>query len=85
MNQLVEINLIFHWFYHCLNTFTYQIVKINQISSEMIIKYTKSCTDFRKNVQYFIKILVKESNFNVSEQPILILKHSELLEGCIFI
>ena len=37
MNQLVEINLIFKWFDHCLNTFTYQIVKINQISREKII------------------------------------------------
>ena len=37
MNQLVEINLIFQWFDHCLNTFTYQIVKINQISREKII------------------------------------------------
>ena len=31
-------------------------------------------------VQCFIKILVKESNFNVSEQLILILKHSGLLK-----
>ena len=37
MNQLVEINLIFQWFDHCLNTFTYQIVKINQILREKII------------------------------------------------
>ena len=37
MNQLVKINLIFQWFDHCLNAFTYQIVKINQISREKII------------------------------------------------
>ena len=43
-------------------------------------KYTKSCKDFRKNVQCFIKILVKETNFNVSEQLTLILKHSGLLK-----
>ena len=38
-------------------------------------KYKKSCKDYRKNVQCFIKILVKGSSFNVSpeaEQRILI-------------
>ena len=41
MNQLVEINLIFQWFDNYLNTFTYQAIKINQISREKII-WTKS-------------------------------------------
>ena len=79
MNELVEINFIFQWFDHCLNTLTYQIVKTNQISREKIIS-AQSHKDLRKNVQCFIKILVKESNFNVSEQLILILKHSGLLK-----
>ena len=39
-----------------------------------------SCKDFRKNVQCFIKTLVKESKINDSEQLILILKHSGLLK-----
>ena len=72
MNQLVEINLVFQWFDHCLNTFTYQIVKINQISREKIINM-QSLEKILGKVQCFIKILVKESNFNVSEQLILIL------------
>ena len=72
MNQLVEINLVFQWFDHCLNTFTYQIVKINQISREKIINMQSLEKIFGK-VQCFIKVLVKESNFNVSEQLILIL------------
>ena len=42
MNQLVEINLIFQWFDHCINTFSYQIAKINQISRKKIIS-TQSC------------------------------------------
>ena len=79
MNQLVEINLIFKWFDHCLNTFTYQIVKINQISREKIINM-QSLEKILGKVQCFIKILVKESNFNVSEQLILILKHFGLLK-----
>ena len=37
MNQLVEINLIFQWFDHCLDSFTYQVIKINQMSIEKII------------------------------------------------
>ena len=72
MNQLVEINLIFQWFDHCLNTFTYQIVKINQKLREKIINM-QSLEKILGKVQCFIKILVKESNFNVSEQLILIL------------
>ena len=79
MNQLVEINLIFQWFDHCLNTFTYQIVKINQKLREKIINM-QSLEKILGKVQCFIKILVKESNFNVSEQLILILKHSGLLK-----
>ena len=79
MNQLVEINLVFQWFDHCLNTFTYQIVKINQISREKIINM-QSLEKILGKVQCFIKILVKESNFNVSEQLILILKHFGLLK-----
>ena len=67
MNQLVEINLIFQWFDHCLNTLGYQIVKISQISREKILG--KRCN-----------VLIKESNFNVSEQLIFILKHSGLLK-----
>ena len=43
-------------------------------------RYTNSCKDFWKNVQYLIKIFVKKSNSNVSEQLILILKHSGLLK-----
>ena len=35
---------------------------------------------FRKYVQCFMKVLVKESNFNVSEQLTLILKHFGLLK-----
>ena len=84
MNQLGEINLIFRWFDHCLNTFTYQIVKINQISREKIISTRSHAKILGKNVQCFIKTLVKKSNFNVSEQLIFILKHSGLLKQRMF-
>ena len=84
MNQLVEINLVFQWFDHCLNTFTYQIVKINQISREKIISTRSHGKILGKHVQCFIKTLVKKSNFNVSEQLILILKHFGLLKQRMF-
>ena len=51
MNQLVEINLIFQQFDYCVNTFTFQIVKINQMSRKKII-----------STQSQAKILGKMSN-----------------------
>ena len=42
--------------------------------------YTKSCNDFRKDGQCFIKIFIKKSKFNVSEEILLILKDSGLLK-----
>ena len=76
MNQLVEINLIFQLFDHCLNTLVYQIVKISQISREKII----STQSHAKILEKMCNVLIKESNFNVSEQLIFILKHSGLLK-----
>ena len=80
MNQLVEINLIFQWFDHCVNTFIYQIVKIDQMLRETIISTQSHAKILEKMSNVFIKILGKESNFNVFQQLILILKHSVLLK-----
>ena len=80
MNQLVEINLIFQWFDHCINTFIYQIFKIDQILRETIISMQSHAKILEKMSNVFIKILGKESNFNVFQQLILILKHSVLLK-----
>ena len=44
------------------------MVKINQISIEMIISTQSHAKILAKMCHVFIKILVKESNFNVSEQ-----------------
>ena len=44
MNELLKISLIFHWFDHCLNTFTYQVVKNNQIKEKIISAQSHSKT-----------------------------------------
>ena len=59
MNQLVEINLIFQWFDHCLNTFTYQVVKINQISIEKIISTQSHAKSLGKMRNVLLKYLSK--------------------------
>ena len=60
MNQLVKINLIFQWFDHCLNTFTYQIVKINQISREKIIRTQSHAMILGKMGNVLLKYLSKK-------------------------
>ena len=59
MNQLVEINLIFQRFDHCLNTFTYQIVKTNQISKEKIISTQSHAKILGKMCSVLLKYLSK--------------------------
>ena len=59
MNQLVEINLLFQWFDHYVKTFTYQIVKINQISIEMIISTQSHAKILGKMCNVLLKYLSK--------------------------
>ena len=59
MNQLVEINLISQWFDHCLNTFTYQIVKINKILRGKIVSTQSCATILGKMSNALLKYLSK--------------------------